>query len=299
MQPELVAIARRRGGVFTRAEALQVGYSPAEIRARLASGRWQRLRRGLYAAVVDSGERTSPQSFAAVLATHPGAVLSHRSAALLHDLPALGRDDQFVHVIVPGGRARRRRGVAVHAAELDPGDVVELDRLSLTSLARTAVDMAALLPLPFAVAVADAALRARPGIEPRMREIGEQVRGRTVRRVLDLSDGRAESPGESLSRVAMASHGLPMPRLQEWVGDAGEPIGRVDFLWPNHSTVGEFDGRTKYATRDDVWAEKLREDRLRAAGFEVVRWVWADVVGDFGPVAARLRAAFARATHRR
>ena len=217
----------------------------------------------------------------------------------MHGLPALGRDDRLVHVVVPGGRGRRRRGVAVHANELDPADVVELDRLHVTSLARTAVDLASVLPLPYAVAAVDAALRARPAIESRVRELGEGTRGRTVQRVLDLSDGRAESPGESLSRVAIGSHGLPAPQLQKWVGDTADPIGRVDFLWPDHSVVGEFDGRGKYATRDDVWAEKLREDRLRAAGLEVVRWVWADVVGDFGPAAARLRAAFARRAHRR
>ena len=79
--------------------------------------------------------------------------------------------------------------------------------------------------------------------------------------------------------MAISSHGLPAPQLQAWVGAEAEPIARVDFLWSEHATVGEFDGRTKYASRQDLWAEKLREDLLRAAGFEVVRWVWADVVG--------------------
>jgi hypothetical protein len=41
-----------------------------------------------------------------------------------------------------------------------------------------------------------------------------------------------------------------------------------------------------------VFAEKLREDAIRDAGFRVVRWIWADL-DDFGDVVARLRAAFA------
>jgi hypothetical protein len=59
--------------------------------------------------------------------------------------------------------------------------------------------------------------------------------------------------------------------------------------------VGEFDGRVKYGQSADLWAEKQREDRLRALGLAVVRWVWADVVGDFTPVVRRILAASRRA----
>jgi hypothetical protein len=34
------------------------------------------------------------------------------------------------------------------------------------------------------------------------------------------------------------------------------------------------DGRRR---EEDLWAEKLREDRLRALGYVVVRLVWADL----------------------
>ena len=61
---------------------------------------------------------------------------------------------------------------------------------------------------------------------------------------------------------------------------------------------GGVDGRTKYGSADVLWAEKSRADRLRAAGFDVVRWTWRDVTGDFRPVVARLRAAFERASRR-
>ena len=48
--------------------------------------------------------------------------------------------------------------------------------------------------------------------------------------------------------------------------------------------IGEFDGDAKYlrdeylgdqTSRQAVLAEKKREDKLRAAGFSVVRWDWA------------------------
>ncbi len=38
-----------------------------------------------------------------------------------------------------------------------------------------------------------------------------------------------------------------------------------------------------------MFAEKLREDRLRDEDLAVVRWTWANLA-DFAPVAARIRA---------
>lgn len=54
--------------------------------------------------------------------------------------------------------------------------------------------------------------------------------------------------------------------------------------------VGEFDGREKYGravrpgddVREVLWREKRREDRIRATGLAVVRWVWSEIE-DGGP----------------
>jgi hypothetical protein len=97
--------------------------------------------------------------------------------------------------------------------------------------------------------------------------------------------------------------GLPAPDLQvRLFGADGSPLGRCDFGWAAHRTVGEFDGRIKYgrllrpgqSAGDAVYEEKLREDEIRDIGWPVARWTWADldrprVVGD------RLLRAFARA----
>jgi hypothetical protein len=91
---------------------------------------------------------------------------------------------------------------------------------------------------------------------------------------------------------------LPRPVLQ-WEVAAPRWIGRTDFGWPELRTVGEFDGKIKYGRQlrpgpegDAVFAEKRREDVIRAAGFRVVRWTW-DELDDFTDVVARLRSAFA------
>jgi very-short-patch-repair endonuclease len=53
----------------------------------------------------------------------------------------------------------------------------------------------------------------------------------------------------------------------------------VDFL-VDERVVIEFDGLVKYDGHEGqaaLAAEKRREDRLRAAGYEVIRLTWADL----------------------
>jgi very-short-patch-repair endonuclease len=95
--------------------------------------------------------------------------------------------------------------------------------------------------------------------------------------------------------------GLSQPELQvEILDQAGRFIGRADFCWPRHRTLGEVDGKLKYASGDPkiLFDEKLREDALRDQGWELVRWTSADVEGSFRAVEGRLRAAFARGGRR-
>jgi len=119
------------------------------------------------------------------------------------------------------------------------------------------------------------------------------------------ADGRAANPGESWSRVELIRHGVPPDDLQVALHDQDGLIGYGDFGWDG--VIGEFDGKVKYgvAAGTDperaggvLWAEKIREDRIRALGLEVVRWTFADL-GRPGLVAARVRRAMARRDERR
>ena len=113
-----------------------------------------------------------------------------------------------------------------------------------------------------------------------------------------FADGRSESVGESRSRVAITLAGLPAPELQRQMPYGGV-TARTDFAWVRQRTVGEFDGKVKYGRLlkpgqqpgDIVYAEKLREDAIRAQDWEVVRWTWPDL-DDFAPTAARIRQRF-------
>jgi very-short-patch-repair endonuclease len=57
----------------------------------------------------------------------------------------------------------------------------------------------------------------------------------------------------------------------------GSLTWRVDFLVDGTRVAVEFDGLVKYDTGAALVEEKRREDRLRALGYEVVRFAWADL----------------------
>ncbi|MEV4902434.1 hypothetical protein AB0K08_13970 [Citricoccus sp. NPDC055426] len=102
-----------------------------------------------------------------------------------------------------------------------------------------------------------------------------------------FADGRAESPGESLSRATIHELGFVVPEPQRDLHDqAGRWIARVDNWWEGITLAGEFDGETKYSEAlrkpGDSWQdvlvrEKEREDAIRRTGAGVMRWVWKDV----------------------
>lgn len=192
----------------------------------------------------------------------------------------------------------------VHAAQLDPDEIVGVDDVPVTSVARTVVDLARSVPFAQAVAVADAALHRhlvdRVGLVAAVARAGRRPGAPSARRVIAFADAGSQSVGESRSRVAIRDAGLPAPLLQ-WpvVSAVGGTLGTVDFGWPWLHTVGEFDGRVKYGRLllpgqgpgDVVFDEKRREDAIRDEDLRMTRWTWSEL-DDFTPVADRLRRAF-------
>ena len=302
-------------GIRLSSQLRAEGFLAGEIEGLVRDGTLRRIRRGAYAKDAGSADGLTELDTraeyrrlieATLIQCDPEAALSHVSAAVLHGLPVprdhLGR----VHLTRnrPGG-GRTRRWVQVHGSSLTDADVERVDGLKTTTVARTLVDLGCTLPLRAAVPVGDAALRRGLDPDALTRSLGRAGRRSGInaaRRLAASLDGRSESPGESVSRVLFADHGVPAPQPQFVVNDAtGHFVGRCDFGWPGLRTLGEFDGRIKYgralAPGGDLEAvlfeEKLREDRLRDLGWQIVRWVWADLM-DPVDLLARLERAFAR-----
>jgi hypothetical protein len=184
----------------------------------------------------------------------------------------------------------RRPGRTVHSAAITDDEVVERHGIKITSVARTVVDLARTYGFESSVIACDYALHERlvtPADLVLALDMACQRPGRrAASRALAFADGRAESPGESRTRVLMLRAGLDAPELQVEVHDgSGTLVGRTDLGYQEDSTLIEFDGKVKYqkllrpgqTPSEAVIAEKRREDEIRSAGFAVLRIVWSEL----------------------
>jgi hypothetical protein len=139
------------------------GYDYDDLQRLQQAGELVRIRRGAYALRDRSDLTLEERHRRLVLATAPqlldGAVLSHGSAAVLHGLPVWPAAVEWVHVT----RSRRgggiKRGVVqVHGAPLAAPEIVLIDKMPVTSLCRTVLDLARALPMIQAVTAGDRAL---------------------------------------------------------------------------------------------------------------------------------------------
>jgi alkylated DNA nucleotide flippase Atl1 len=291
---------------------LDQGYNWVDLRRLQRDGELVRVRRGAYCQDEKPGEFLEERHRRLILATAPqlrdGAVFSHGSAAVMHGLPVWSEAVARVHVTRDRrGKGIKRSVVQVNGAPLQPSEIVLIDNIPATSLARTVLDLARTVPMTQAVSAGDRALAL--GLTRQELQVGlllmERWPGvRAARRVVEFLDARSESAGESMSRVRLMEEGLPRPELQQEIfGPDGRLVARVDFRWKEYNTVGEFDGKIKYGRllkpgqriEDVIFEEKVREDAVRDLGLQVVRWISRDLYRP-GVLRERVLRAFARAT---
>ncbi|MFC4139693.1 MULTISPECIES: hypothetical protein [unclassified Microbacterium] len=245
-----------------------------------------------------------------------GAVAAGPSAAVLWRIPLYRLRLPQVHLITDAPRRISSGGDVVrHVAPLSELDTDVVDGIRCTSLSRTVFDLIRTTPLEAAVSAADAAERmmAQRGrewdldaVESWRMAIAQRIadasgaRGiRQARWVADFADGRAQLPGESVSRLHLHRLGFARPRLQVRIpGPNGAPFF-VDFGLDDVDSFGEFDGETKYSdeamrrgksVEDVLLEEKQREDWIRGrTGRRFARW-GSPHIETVRVLAARLRA---------
>ncbi|MGY1815439.1 hypothetical protein [Blastococcus sp. SYSU D00820] len=296
---------RLPGDLVLRRSLVAAGWSDDELARSRRARRLTRLRRGAYVTgelPTDVVERHRLLIRATLASLRRPAVLSHQSAAVLHDWTLWGVHLDRVHVTrQPPASSEVGTTLRSHVARLSEKDVVEVDGIPVTDPVRTALDLARSLPVEPAVVALDGALYRRAladdDLVARLPGIAGTRGSRSAARAVALADRRSESVGESRSRLVLLRAGLAPSTLQLPVHDpAGRFLGRADFAWEAERLLGEFDGRVKYgrllrpglSPGDAVFEEKLREDALREAGWGVVRWTWADI-GRPGVLAERVR----------
>lgn len=291
----------------------------------MAAGELVRIRSGFYATGrtwtgLYAEDRHLLKVVAADAARRDGdVVFSSVSAAVAHGLPLFQIVPEYVHVAGPrtDAVARPKAGLSHHSALLSDGDKVVIDGVPCTSLARTVFDLVRTIPRAPAIAAADAALRL-VAWDPRSRKYDEAAaeafrrqlldrlttargaRGvRQARFVVAFADGRAQLPGESVSRLHLHDLGFAPARLQVPIlGPRGEDWA-IDFSLDDVDAWGEFDGTGKYTdpaflrgrtAEQAVLAEKYREDWIRGTtNRRFARWGMVHI-GSADDLARRLAA---------
>ncbi len=276
----IAALAARQSGVVARRQLLEAGLSPTMVRDRVRGGRLVPLHPGVYA-VGHRELRAEGHWLAAVLAVGSGAVLSHRDAAGLHGLrPANHRRVD----VTTRGRAQSRTAIAVHRTRsLGAQDITAVSGIPVTTVARTLVDLAGVVPRDH---LAAAIKRAEQRRTFDLRAV-EAARARTRGR---------RGPGHSALREAVAEHaalglsatdssledaflrllmraGLPRPSVNALVEGF-----RVDVHWPDRRLVVELDGWAHHHDRHAFGRDRERDAALTAAGWRVVRFTHAQVL---------------------
>jgi Protein of unknown function (DUF559) len=240
-------------------------------RRTLEGPSYRRLTRGAYWTAVeplDHGRLI--EGLRAVLPDD--AVLRGVSAAWAHGVSWAGIADPVEVALAHQRRVRPRAGLLVSGEQLEPDEIVPTGYGASTSVARTAFDLARRLPLPRAVAAMDALLRVGPGLTAEVERVVEahpRARGRRqVIRALALADPRAESPRESMLRVALIGAGLPAPVPQFEVWEGGRFVARLDLAWPEHRVAIEYDG-AHHREQHQHSLDLGRHNQLRALGWTV------------------------------
>lgn len=247
------------------------GSTSSATRQQLRARRFRRVQRDVY--LLQPADVTFEVACDAALLSVPGAVLSHLTAARLWRLPV--PDDGLVHVVRPPGTGRSRLPqLQTHRAALSPEDLDVCRGRPVTSLPRTFVDLATLLPYEDLVAVGDVvARRTSPAALLAQTARAAGRRGvASARRAAAVADPGAASPGETRCRLLL--HGAGFRELQHAVpllDEAGQWLGEADLGDPAARVAVQYDGLVHFGP--DVrqrLADVARDENARAAGWQVV-----------------------------
>jgi predicted transcriptional regulator of viral defense system len=262
-----------------------MGLSNRAIDGRVAAGRLHVVHHGVYAV----GHRRLTRKghwMAAVLSAGEGAVLSHRDAAALWDL----RPCERRRIEVTAARHRRHRpGIEIHHMRLCPDEITDVDGVPVTTVTRTLIDLAAVLPRPQLDRALERAEALRASDAISLDALLQRHRGRrgtaALRDALDKGVQPIVTRSELEDRFLafLDAHDLPRPEV-----NARLERYEVDFLWREQRLIVELDGHETHGTRAAFERDRERDRILQTHGWRVVRITWRQLHDDPDAVAVDL-----------
>ena len=273
----LAELLRRRDGVVSTPEVL-THLSPAVLRWRLASGRWQQPCRGVV--IAHSGPLSPGQQlWAALLWGGQGALLAGLTAAHLDG--RRGFTERRIHVLLPAARQVRGKPIAlplvVHRSRwLDDSDVHPVRQPPRTRLARSLVDAAAW-------ATTDDRARAvlAAGVQQRLvrpvdlmavtARTGQLRRRQLIRTTATDVMGGAQALSELDLTALLRRYGIPEPDRQASRLDQHGRRRWLDAVWEAARLIVEVDG---FWHTDAVtwWEDMSRDNEFTVSGYRVLRF---------------------------
>ena len=313
MSTQIISLLEAQGGVASCHQLIEVGHSRRTIEALVRSGELVRVRQdavllatALRGATPWEKQALMARAVGACMAPAPGPptagraagkeyALSHESALMISGLPHHGGDGMVHLVRTDGRRGRRDQTVWVHRP-VENRWVVEREGLRVVTATLAALQVAATHGHEAGLVALDGVLhraelqdreevgrRAGPAVAKVRAQVDQLLDAgfgpgtSAAALVAELGDGRSESAGESRTRWLVRALGLGPCTPQFPVHDGPELVGVADLKLDRWKVLVEFDGAMKYTSPDTLLAEKDREDRIRALGYEVVRLRWSDL----------------------
>lgn len=271
---------------------MEVGLSAGGIERRVSAGRLHRLHRGVFA-VGHRAVGLHGRWMAATLVCGSGAVLSHTTASALWGV----RESRggVIHVTT-GRKARSSNGLRRHCSSLSADEKTVVSAIPVTSVPRTIFDMAATSSIDAVESMIREAeyrrLYDRLSLPDLLERYPRRQGRRVVRVALDrieaLPGGRTRSPLETRFLPFLRRHGLPRPRLNDWIV-LGDKRFQVDCHWQGMRQIVELDGWESHGTRSAFRADRARDRILSAAGYTVTRISSAQLDDEPEAVAEDLR----------
>jgi very-short-patch-repair endonuclease len=266
--------AASQHAVASRAQLLTAGISGGAIKHCLETGRWRAMHRGVY--LLGPVPLTRSPEMAAALAGGPDAYVSHEHGGHLHGFmpPPLERDP--IHVTVVGRDPGPKPGLEIHRVRaLGWDETDEVEGIPVTSPARTLVDLAASRSeRELEELLAEAYVRTPLSRRQILRLLERYPRRHGRKTLAKLVDprrvpARIRSQAERMFLALIRRAGLPRPLVNTPVCGF-----EVDFLWPRHRVVAEFDGHAFHASRPQRERDSRRDQELVLAGYVVIRITW-------------------------
>lgn len=257
---------------------MSLGVSRRDLDLAVQDGTVRRLLHNVYA---PAALPLTPQvrAKAAMLVVNSSAVVCDRTAAWVWDAECfeyreLDSPPPIETYVLRGKRATRRPEVRGGTRDLRPEDWVEIGGVKVTTPARTAMDLGCKLGRRSALAAMDALMRSQGFTHAEMRRLLPRYARRRgvvqLRQLIPMVDPRAESPGESWTRLELLDHGLVGVEPQWWVLVAGVPRHRLDLAYPHARVAVEYNGEEFHSSEPAREYDEGRHEWLRKRGWVVI-----------------------------